>query len=235
MYEIKLEAPGKNALGSKSMAELLDELRKGAGQPLLLTGSGDAFSAGLDLKEVASQDEAGMLAFLELLERVMTALYLYPAPTVACVNGHAIAGGCILALTCDRRVVANGAKIKIGVNEVALGVEYPPRTFEIVRRRVPAQHHEEVILGAGLFDVTNALRLGLVDEIADDAMATARARLEALAANPPRAYAAAKRALRGATPSDLVPDDVQARALRAAVPAWVSPAVKAKLAKVLAR
>lgn len=233
--EITLAGPGKNALGTQTMTELEARLRDAAGQPLLLTGEGDAFSAGLNLKEVASLDDRGMLAFLEQLERVMTALYQHAAPSVALVNGHAIAGGCILALCCDRRVVAANPKIKIGINEVALGVEFPPRTFEIVRRRIPARHHEETILGAGLFDPSTALRLGLVDEIADDAASVARARLTALASNPASSYAATKRALRGATPADLVSDADQARLLSEAVPAWTSPAIKARLAKVLAR
>ena len=235
MFEITLAGPGKNALGTQTMTALLAKLGEANGAPVLLSGSGGAFSAGLDLKEVASLDDRAMLAFLELLERTMTALYQHPAPTVAAVNGHAIAGGCILALCCDRRVVSADPRIKIGVNEVALGVEYPPRTFEIVKRRVPAQHIEEVVLGAGLVDPSGALRLGLVDEIADDAIGVARARLTSLATHPKNAYAAAKRALRGAAPSDLVPDAAQSESLRAAAPAWTSPAVKERLAKVLAR
>jgi enoyl-CoA hydratase/carnithine racemase len=235
MIEITLAGPGKNALGTETMNALVAKIEAARGAPLLVTGDGDAFSAGLNLKEVASLDDRGMLAFLELLEKVMTALYLHPAPTVAAVNGHAIAGGCIVALCCDRRVVAKNPKLKIGVNEVALGVEYPPRTFEIVRRRVPSRFAEEIVLGAGLYDPENAVRVGLVDEIADDAVATGRARLAALAAHPAGAYAAAKRALRGATPADMVDDAREARLVRAAVPAWTSPAVREKLAKALAR
>jgi enoyl-CoA hydratase/carnithine racemase len=235
MIEITLSGPGKNALGTQTMADLEAQIHAAAGKPILLTGSGDAFSAGLNLKEVAAQDERGMLAFLQLLERLMTALYQHAAPTVAFVNGHAIAGGCILALCCDRRVCAADPRIKIGVNEVALGVEFPPRTFEITRRRIPSQHHEETILGAGLFSPADALRLGLVDEVAEDAPAVARARLTALATSPASAYAATKRALRGGTPNDLVSDADQDRLIRAAVPAWISPDIKARLAKVLAK
>ncbi len=235
MFEITLAGPGKNALGTETMTALLAKLAEANGAPVLLTGSGDAFSAGLNLKEVALLEAPAMLTFLDLLERMMTALYLYPAPTVAAVNGHAIAGGCIVAMCCDRRVVSSNPRIKIGVNEVALGVEYPPRTFEIVRRRVPSQHLEEVVLGAGLFDPTNALRVGLVDEIAEDAVAVARERLAMFAAHPTTAYMAAKRAIRGSKPSDLVAEATQADLLRAAVPTWTSQVVKEKLAKILAR
>ncbi len=78
-----MDGPGKNALGSTMMTFLIERLRAAAGAPVLLTGAGDAFSAGLDLKEVAAAEGDGMLAFLALLEECMSALYLYPGPLVA--------------------------------------------------------------------------------------------------------------------------------------------------------
>src|SRR5258708_11699113 len=98
MIEITLAGPGKNALGTETMSALVEKLRAAAGKPVLLVGDGDAFSAGLNLKEVASQDDRGMLVFLELLEQTMTALYQHAAPTVAAVNRHTIAGRCIRRL-----------------------------------------------------------------------------------------------------------------------------------------
>src|SRR5260221_2033520 len=103
MQEITLNGPGKNALGTDMLRLVLARLREAKGAPLLITGHGDAFSAGLNLKEVARLDDPGMRAFLELLEEAISALYFYPGPTTALINGHAIAGGCILALVCDRR------------------------------------------------------------------------------------------------------------------------------------
>lgn len=229
-----MAGPGKNALGTEMMEWIIRRLDEAGGRPVLLAGSDGAFSAGLNLREVASLDDEGMLRFLRLLERCMCALYLYPGPTVAHVGGHAIAGGSVLALCCDRRVAAASPKIKIGLNEVALGLRFPPRIFAIVRRRVPPQALEEVVLGAGLFDPAAAARLGLVDEVADDAGAVARARLEALAALPADAYALTKRDLRG-TEAGLCADDDEERALREAVPRWTSPALKQKIAALLAR
>src|SRR5688572_23838429 len=104
MIEIVLEGPGKNALGSKMMIAVAEQLRAAGDRPVLLRGSGDALSAGLDLNEVVSLDVAGMDAFLRRLQELMETLFHHPGPTVACVNGHAIAGGCILALACDHRI-----------------------------------------------------------------------------------------------------------------------------------
>jgi enoyl-CoA hydratase/carnithine racemase len=122
MREITIVGPGKNALSSALMQHLTEQLRAANGEAIVLTGSGDAYSAGLDLKEVASLDGLGMSLFLARLEALMEALYLYPGPSVAYVNGHAIAGGCLLALFCDYRVAAPNPKTKIGLNEVALGL-----------------------------------------------------------------------------------------------------------------
>jgi enoyl-CoA hydratase/carnithine racemase len=217
------------------MTWLLERLHAANGEAVLLTGSGDAFSAGLNLKEVAALDAEGMATFLRLLERCMSALYLYPGPTVALVNGHAIAGGCVLTLACDYRVATDDARTRIGLNEVALGVRFPPRVLRLVRNRVPAASHVPVILGAELFTPQGALAHGLVDAIGADAAAVARARLAALAALPADAYAAAKRALRGAVDSDLAPDEVEASWMRECVPIWTGNDVKERMRRVLGK
>jgi len=234
MIEITLDGPGKNAMSSAMMKLVVDRLREAAGRPVLISGAGDAFSAGLDLNEVASLDRVGMRAFLRLLDACVTELFLYPGPTVASVNGHAIAGGCVLMLCCDRRVAVTNPRTRIGLNEVALGVRFPPRTFAAMRARVPRRHAEEVFLGAKLHDPTRALALGLVDELVDDAPRVARERLAELAAHPSEAYALAKRDLRGDS-QDLATDDAVERWLDESVPLWTSDAVRRRLAAALGR
>ncbi|MCK6535376.1 MAG: enoyl-CoA hydratase/isomerase family protein [Polyangiaceae bacterium] len=233
MKEIILSAPGKNAINSALMRQIIDELAAAAGEPLLLTGAGDAFSAGLNLKEVLSLDRAGMATFLELLEEMTRALFEYPGPTVALVNGHAIAGGCVLALCCDHRVAPASGKARIGLNEVALGLRFPPRVMKLVKARVPARALGRVVLGAELFDPATALELGLLDELSDDASARAGERLAAFAAHPPDAYARAKHLVRGG-----VLDVSAAEAAsfdRDDLGAWVSDALREKIRQVLAR
>ncbi|MBK8251088.1 MAG: enoyl-CoA hydratase/isomerase family protein [Polyangiaceae bacterium] len=236
MIEIKMDGPGKNSLGTAMMTFLLESLRAAGGEPVLLTGAGDAFSAGLNLKEVATLERReDMLSFLRLLEECMSTLYLYPGPTVAAINGHAIAGGCVTAICCDHRVMTTGARARIGLNETALGVRFPPRILTIVRRRLPAHSEDRLLLGGDLVAPVEAVQLGLVDELADDVMAAARARLSTLAAHPRDAYRLTKGDLRGVLATDLVPDEAEERKLNEALSTWSSSAVRDKLLKVLSK
>lgn len=230
MIEIAMAGRGKNALGTEMMQFLLARIEEAAGRPILLTGSGDSFSAGLDLKEVASLDATGMERYLRLLDRLMSTLFTYPGPSVALVNGHAIAGGCILTLCCDHRVALASPTTKIGLNELALGLRFPPRILAIVLRRVPPPHVERVVLGGGLFDPRGALEAGLVDEVVDDARAAAERELATRASYDPATYAATKVALRGDAFRGADDDSFFTREI---VPAWTSPAIRARVLAIL--
>src|SRR5262249_33689976 len=235
MVDIVIEGRARNALSTDVMHKLVAAIDAAGGEPLHVRGAGGAFSAGLDLREVVSLSMAGMAGFLRLLERLFTSLYQYPAPTVALVNGHAIAGGCILALCCDYRVAAADPSAKIGLNEAAIGVVFPPRTLAIARARVSRRHATDILLGAAPHDPEGARAIGLVDEVAADAEAVARRKLAALSAHPRGAYARIKRDLRGATPDALASDDALDRYLADSVPIWTGGEVKERVAKVLGK
>jgi enoyl-CoA hydratase len=233
MFEIAMAGPGKNALGAEMMQFLIDRLDEAAGRPVLLTGSGDSFSAGLNLKQVAALDASGMESFLQLLERMVTALFGYPGPLVGLINGHAIAGGCIVALCCDHRVALRAPTCKIGLNELALGLRYPPRVMAVVRHRVPREHVERVVLGAELFDPHAALALGLIDEIAEDGRAAAERELRLRASYDAAAYAAAKAQLRGDGLRGAGDDG--SFFTREVLPAWTAPSLRERIAALLSR
>jgi enoyl-CoA hydratase/carnithine racemase len=230
MRTITLAGPGKNALSTALMQRMLGEVRAAKDEPLLLVGEGDAFSAGLNLKELAELDVAGMTTFLGTLEALVAALYEHPAPVVAWVNGHAIAGGCVMALTCDLRIMTARPGARIGLNEVALGLRFPPVTFLMTRRRVPAASLERVLLEAALYEAPVARHLGLVDEIGEEA--DARAMLDRLASHPRDTYAEAKRAMRGSLE---VSAEEQRRFREETIPYWCSPEIKGRLRAVLAK
>jgi enoyl-CoA hydratase len=233
MYEITLSGPAKNALGTKMMRWFQEELRSADGQPVLVTGSGDAFSAGLNLKELADLDGDQMAAFLGELDALLTAIFHYPAPTAAVINGHAIAGGCLIQLFCDVRIAQRGSGAMIGLNEVALGLRFPPRLLNMIRYRVDPRHVERVLLEAGLYDPETAEKLGLIDAVSDDARTEAITQLTRRARNPSQAYAAAKTDLRG----HLLEDDGAATAKfnDEVLPVWTSDALKETIRGFLRR
>jgi enoyl-CoA hydratase/carnithine racemase len=233
VYTLTIEGPGKNALSTAVMQDVIRQVREAAGRPTLVVGAGDAFSAGLNLKEVASLDVSGMERFLSLLDDMIDALFEHPGPMVACVNGHAIAGGCVIALCAELRVAADDPRIRIGLNEVALGLEFPPKIMKLARHRLSRHQVERALLEAGLYDPATAVRLGLVDEVAADPLARARALLDAVAAHPRPVYSATKRTLRAGA---LALGEADRRCLRDEVlPRWTAPAVKEKVLAALKR
>ena len=127
---------------SLAMLEGLDrELDDAQGEPLLLTGAGSAFSAGLDLDALATSDASQVKAMLEAMERCTRKLFLHPAPTVAAVNGHAVAGGCLLVQCCDLRVATDHASMRMGMTGVLLGLLYPPFVPAVFRATIPPDRH----------------------------------------------------------------------------------------------
>jgi enoyl-CoA hydratase/carnithine racemase len=164
---------------------------------------------------------------------MMDALFEHEGPMVACVNGHAIAGGCVIALCADLRVAAADPRIRIGLNEVALGLEFPPKIMKLARHRLSRHQVERALLEAGLYDPETAVRLGFVDEVSPDPVARARALLDAIAAHPRPIYAATKRTLRAGA---LTLGDADRRYFRGEVlPKWTAPAVKEKVLAALKR
>ncbi len=233
MVEIVLDGPGKNALGTQLLVSTREALDAAGGRPVLLRGEGDSFSAGLDLREVASLDPKGMTRFLGDLAALLATLWRYPGPTVAAVNGHAIAGGCLVALACDVAVGTSAPKARIGLNEGALDLRFPPTVLRMVRARLTPSAASEVLLGAGLHTPADALRLGLVDRLAEDPVAVAREILAVRAALPSGAYAATKASLRTGVFEES-PEDAH-RFLADVIPVWTGDALRARLAAFLGR
>lgn len=196
MKRVVLSAPGKNALSIAVLEGLQRDVRATGGEPFLLTGDGDTFCAGLNLKEFATLDEPGMRRLLSALDAAVEAIFHHPAPTVALVHGHAIAGGSVLAMCCDLVVAGSDPRIRIGLNETAIGLPLPPKLIALARYRLPPGAAERVVLGGGLHAPSEACALGIVDLVTDEPSVVAEQKLTALAALPRGAYAVNKRQLR---------------------------------------
>jgi enoyl-CoA hydratase len=161
------------------LAELADN-----GTTLVLTGNGSAFSAGVDLFRILDGGADYVDQFIPALSGAFEDLFAYRRPVVAAVNGHAIAGGCVIAACADHRFMADG-RGRIGVPELLVGVAFPARALAAVRS------------GATLLPAEAQAR-GLVDEVVPEAelLDRAVARAEQLAAIPPATFAHTKRSLR---------------------------------------
>lgn len=195
-----LDRPPANALEEALLAELLaavdDACRTAAVRALVITGEGPFFCAGFDLR-VPRRDLDDARRMRDLYRDAHLALLACPKPTIAMVNGHAIAGGLVLALACDYRLAIAG-EYRCGLNEVAIGSSFPKVAFEIVRLRLTHAQASELLLGAAIHPVErHALRLGVFDELlpADTFAETVLRRAARMAAFPREAYAHTKSAL----------------------------------------
>ncbi|MGA2838320.1 MAG: enoyl-CoA hydratase/isomerase family protein [Acidimicrobiales bacterium] len=177
---------------------------------LVVTGQGAIFSAGLDVGEVVDNETARTGVLLDALGTALLRLFRFAKPTVAAVNGPAIAGGCILACACDKRLIADGARI--GATELKVGVPFPVVAVELLRHACGAGA-EQVMLDAALYDADEACRTGLAHRVvpAADLQTEAVALAAKLAALDAPAYALTKAASRRVALS--VVDDPESREL----------------------
>jgi enoyl-CoA hydratase len=175
------------------LAELCVEVEASNARALVLTGDGRAFSAGLALPELIDLDRAAMRDFMVEFKHAMLRVLQLPMPVIAAIDGHAIAGGCVLASQCDVRLAAD-RPLRIGINEVQLGIGLPAVVIESLRLFLPASSLLPVALQGGLFDPREALGLGLIDEVVPPEQLLERAsqRARELAGAPRAAYAQVK-------------------------------------------
>jgi enoyl-CoA hydratase len=197
---VRMDRPPANAMDLDLLAEghaVVAELDSSAPAAVVLTGRDGFFSAGADLKAVpalAPEDQRGMV---EGINRIFLAWYAMERPVVCAVNGHAVAGGMILALCGDYRV--GSTQGKLGVTEVRVGLPYPAAALAVLQAELAPPAARRLALQAGLVDPPEALALGLVDELAEPESVLPRALEVAhdLASMPGAAYAITKRDLRG--------------------------------------
>ncbi len=198
---VAMQRPPANAIDIDLLEQLgqsLSELAQRADvAAMVLTGAGKAFSAGLDLKLVPTYSRAQQNELLRVLNQALYRLYALPISTVAAINGHAIAGGLVLALACDMRVAVDSGAL-FGLTEVRAGVPFPVAAMAIVKAELSAATARELVLGGKNHDPARAFKLGIVDELQPVGQVLARSKILAreLAEAPRQSYSRIKRQLR---------------------------------------
>jgi enoyl-CoA hydratase len=180
-----------------AIADQFEKLRDATARAVVLTGQGRMFSAGVDLVRLSDGGADYVRRFLPALHRLYETVFFFPKPVVAAVNGHAIAGGCILECCADKRIAARDAG-RIGVTELLVGVPFPPLAFEVIRFATPLRYLADGMYSGATFPPEIALGRGLIDEIAEPAALLDRAvaAAETLAALSPKAFAQTKQQIR---------------------------------------
>lgn len=215
-----------NALDTELCAALKDALEQSqsTAKAVVLTGEGKIFSAGVDLVRLLESDDYRR-ALLQSLAQVLECLFFYPRPVVAAINGHAIAGGCILACAADHRVMTRDAA-RIGVPELLVGVPFPALALEIMRATASAYHLQQLMYRGLTCEPSQALAWGLVDELVDreSVVTRALARAREFAAIPTRSFELTKLQTRLASRERLASPAAQ-EADAQVLQAWNSPEV----------
>lgn len=165
---ITLNRGKSNALNREMITELKDIFDHISAEPniggVMITGQENFFSAGLDLIELYQYDEAEVKSFWTLFLNFAATITAFKKPLVAAINGHSPAGGCVIALACDTRVMAEGKYI-IGLNEVPVGIIVPNSIFQLYAFWIGKANASRNLLEGKLFTPEEALQIGLIDEV----------------------------------------------------------------------
>ncbi len=180
----------------KTLVETFDQLEAHDDRPVVITGRDRIFSAGVDLFRIVNEGERYLNKLFPILLDTFARLFDFQRPLVAAINGHAIAGGCVIACACDYRVATKNSG-RIGVPELLVGVPFPTIAMEILRFSISNAHLQQAVYTGGTFDTEDAMRLGFIDEIADDKelLDLALHRARHFASIPKRSYTLSKRQL----------------------------------------
>jgi enoyl-CoA hydratase len=164
-----------NTLDTDSCRDLVLRLEEvEAARAVVLTGTGGIFSAGVDLKRIHDGGAAYVSGFLPLLSDALLAVFGFPRPVVAALNGHAIAGGAVLAAACDHRVLTSGPG-RIGVTELLVGLPFPLAALEILRCAYGTTPLPSLTYSGATVGGEDALGRGLADELSPPAEVLERA------------------------------------------------------------
>jgi enoyl-CoA hydratase/carnithine racemase len=223
---------GANALDDELLTALAAELEAlvaAGGPPLVLHSAHPSiFCPGLDLKKLDGRSRNDLRGLIEQFAMLLRCLATYPGPTVAALSGHAIAGGCLLALACDRRVMAR-AGARLGLSEINLGIPVPAGAITMLLALYPTRSVEQLVLEGDGLGGERAAELGFVERLTErDAVIDEAIRLaNHLGSRPAAAFAAAKGFLRNAMAASMATRD--ADEIERFLDHWFDPATQDRI------
>ncbi|MBN2254355.1 MAG: enoyl-CoA hydratase/isomerase family protein [Deltaproteobacteria bacterium] len=157
-----------NALNETVIDELTDGFRRlaedGDTRAVILTGEGKFFTFGFDIPEFLQYPRESFVRYLTKFTDLYTDIFLFPKPVIAALNGHTIAGGCMLAISCDYRLMVPG-KAKISLNEINFGSSLFAGSVEMMKFWVGTRYAERAVCTGEMYGADEALRMGLIDQI----------------------------------------------------------------------
>ena len=235
--ELQIAHPPVNALRPQVLATLREALEAApvdGAEAVVVSGAPGFFSAGLDVPFMLEGGDAAAVATFEELFALRTALVMSEVPVAAAITGHSPAGGAVLAICCDYRVMAEG-KYKIGLNEVQVGLPVSPVLHANLRRLVGSRNAERMCVEGRLLSPEEAYEIGLVDRLVplEEVVPTALAWCEKLLAAPTRAMLRTRAVARAdlvdlyADPERLGPEEF--------VEAWSNEETQATMQALVAR
>jgi len=226
-----------NALNPEFVQELGEVLQRVESdvtvRGLVLGSSNEKFfSIGLDIPDLYPLDREDFRDFLRVFNRVCMDLYTLPKPTVAAITGHALAGGCILALCCDWRFIAEGRKL-MGLNEVKLGVPVPYLADRVLHALAGVRHARKMMEGGDFYAPAEALEMGMVDEVlpVEEVVNRALAHAEKLGSLPKTGYGMIKRNRVETTVTEVLARETEME--RYFIESWYSEAVRERLREAM--
>ena len=164
---VTLENGKVNVLDTTFLQEIeqcFKDLSSDECKSVVITGAGNSFCAGVDLKKTFTNGDEVLSEFMDALSSCFKTLFEFNKPLIGAINGHALAGGCIISSACDYKVLAEG-RAKIGITELAVGLSFPMTPLEIMRFVIPQNKLQEVFYFAKGYNAEDAKKLGLIDEI----------------------------------------------------------------------
>jgi len=198
---------------------------------IILTGQGKFFSFGFDIPGFLNHSKDEFRVFINKFTDLYTYMFLYPKPIVAAINGHAIAGGCMLATTCDYRIMTTG-KAKISLNEIAFGSTVFAGSVELLKFCVGQRNAERILMTGSMFSAEEGEKLGLIDKISseENVMAEAASVASSLGQREPKVFRSVKHLLRAPIAEKMI--QREKKSIETFLDIWYSEPTRSNLAKI---